>query len=360
MTLKARFRLHKGAFELDVAFEIPAACVTVLFGPSGCGKTTLLRCLAGLEKPQGVLQVDHECWQDDAQKRFLPPYRRRIGMVFQDTRLFDHLDVRGNLHYAAARNGCNGHRGEHREEFDSVVSLLDLQPLLPRSPASLSGGERQRVAIGRALLSRPRLLLLDEPLSALDAKRKGEILPYLERLNRQLAISTLYVTHDMDESLALADHMLLMEAGRVTAQGNVTDLLSRLDLSPAQSDNASTVLTCSVVEQDEQYHLSLLQFGGEYLHIPRIEAPLQQTIRLRVQARDVSLCLDSPQNSSILNILPATITALSPPSHGRQLVKLDVSGFTLLAHISQLSCHRLGLKPGLRVFAQIKTVALAR
>lgn len=357
MTLKAHFRLRKGAFRLDAAFEMPDASVTVLFGPSGCGKTTLLRCLAGLEKPCGFLHLGSESWQDDAQKRFLPPHRRRVGVVFQDTRLFDHLDVMGNLRYAVVRNGRSGEQGD---EFDSVVSLLDLQSLLTRIPASLSGGERQRVAIGRALLTKPRLLLLDEPLTALDAGRKREILPYLERLNTQLDISTLYVTHDMDELLALADRMVLMEAGRVTAQGNVVDLLSRLDLPLAQGDDASTLLICNVLGQNERYCLSVLQLGGERLHIPRIETPSKQTIRLRVRARDVSLCLERPENSSILNILPATVTAISTPSHGRQLIKLDVAGSDLLAHISELSCQRLGLTPGLKLFAQIKTVALAR
>lgn len=357
MTLRARFGLNKGAFQLEATFETPESCVTVLFGPSGSGKTTLLRCLAGLEKPDGYLHVDGECWQDDARQTFLPPHRRRIGMVFQDARLFDHLDVMGNLRYAAVRSDRGG---EHRDEFESVVSLLDLQPLLPRAPASLSGGERQRVAIGRALLSRPRLLLLDEPLSGLDAARKKEILPYLERLNRRLRISTLYVTHDLDESLALADRMLLMEQGRVIAQGDPVELLSRPDLPLARRDDAGTVLTCTVLEQDDRYRLTLLEIGGERLHIPRIEAAVTQTVRLRVQARDVSLCLTRPHNSSILNILPATITSISPPSQGRQLVQLRVSNAVLLAHLSELSCHRLALTPGLRLYAQIKTVALAR
>jgi molybdate transport system ATP-binding protein len=357
VTLQARFRFSQGTFQLDAAFEIPESCVTVLFGPSGSGKTTLLRCLAGLEKPGGARYVDGECWQDDARKTFLPPHRRRVGVVFQDARLFDHLDVMGNLRYAAVRADRGG---EHRDEFESVVSLLDLQPLLPRTPASLSGGERQRVAIGRALLTGPRLLLLDEPLSGLDAGRKKEILPYLERLNRRSRISTLYVTHDLDESLALAERMLLMEQGRVIAQGDPVELLSRPDLPLARRDDAGTVLTCTVLEQDDRYHLTHLDIGGERLHIPRIDAAVTQTVCLRVQARDVSLCLTRPDNSSILNILPATVTSISPPSQGRQLVQLQVASAVLLARLSELSCHRLALQPGMRLYAQIKTVALAR
>ncbi|HSC85268.1 MAG TPA: molybdenum ABC transporter ATP-binding protein [Pseudomonas sp.] len=346
-------------FHLEVDLDLPGRGVTALFGPSGSGKTSLLRCVAGLERPpQGLLRINGELWQDSRRQHFLAPHRRALGYVFQEASLFEHLSVRGNLHYGLKRIPVH----ERRIDLDQALALLGIEHLLERLPARLSGGERQRVGIARALLTSPRLLLLDEPLAALDHQRKQEILPYLERLHDELDLPILYVSHAPDEVARLADHLVLLDDGKVQASGPVGELLARLDLPLAQSEDAGVVVQALVTGHDTEYQLLQLTLPGSDLHLRVAHPPLAsgQPLRLKVQARDVSLSLDKPQHSSTLNLLPVTVQSLREadnPAH--VLVRLDLHGTALLARITRYSRDQLGLHPGQQLWAQIKSVALA-
>lgn len=354
MTLEARLTLDREGFLLDVDLRVPARGITALFGPSGCGKTTLLRCLAGLERPGGRFCIDGDVVQDEEADAWLPAHRRGVGLVFQEGRLFPHLNVRGNLDFAAHRNGAAA------DELERVADLLGIIRLLPRTVHGLSGGERQRVAIARALLAHPRLLLLDEPVAALDHQSKREILPYLHRISDELRIPMLYVTHHLDEVATLADHLVLMESGRITGTGPLPEMLSRLDLPMARADDAGAVLDATVSRHDPRNHLTSLALGQHELLIPTPPLPPGSSVRLRIHARDVSLTLDRPERTSILNVIPARILDFSESdSPGQVTVRMDLAaGARLLARISALSRERLGLVPGMDVFAQIKAAAL--
>ncbi|MCW3148452.1 molybdenum ABC transporter ATP-binding protein [Stutzerimonas stutzeri] len=354
--IHARFRLDYADFTLDVDLQLPGRGVTALFGHSGSGKTTCLRCIAGLERTgQGRLQINGECWQDSARGLFVPPHRRAIGYVFQEANLFAHLSVRRNLQFGMRRVAA----AERRVDWNHIVQLLGIEHLLERMPERLSGGERQRVGVARALLTSPRLLLMDEPLAALDLKRKNEILPYLERLHDELDIPVLYVSHSPDEVARLADHVVLLEQGRAIAQGELRETLARLDLPTAFSDDAGVVVEAEIAEHDQDYHLTRLTFpGGEVLVSLRSEAPGQR-LRFRVHARDVSLALERASGSSITNLLPARVEAIvaaDTPAH--VLVRLDAGGTPLLARITRRSADQLAIAPGQALWAQIKTVAL--
>lgn len=354
--IQARFRLDYADFSLDVDLQLPGRGVTALFGHSGSGKTTLLRCVAGLERASdGQLTVNGERWQNSAQSVFVPPHRRPIGYVFQEANLFAHLSVRRNLEFGMRRVPAP----QRRVALEQAVELLGIDHLLERMPDRLSGGERQRVGIARALLTSPRLLLMDEPLAALDAQRKAEVLPYLERLHSALDIPVVYVSHALDEVARLAEHMVLLEAGRVRASGPTAELIARLDLPLAQGDAAATVVTGTVAHHAPQDHITSVAFaGGELLLVsPQPRAP-GQTVKLRVQARDVSLALTPPQDSSILNIVPATVAEMREDSPGQWMVALLAGNTRLLARVTQRSAHALQLKPGLPVFAQIKGIAI--
>lgn len=359
----ARFKMAYPGFALDVQLDLPGRGVSALFGPSGCGKTSCLRAMAGLERARGgFLQINGEVWQDEAHGRFLPCHQRPLGYVFQEASLFPHLTVRANVEYGMLRVPA----AQRRVSLAQAVELLGISHLMERQPGTLSGGERQRVAMARALATSPRLLLLDEPLAALDAQRKAEILPYLERLHGQLDIPVLYVSHALDEVARLADHLVLLEAGRVAASGPTGELLTRLDLPLAHGDAAGAVIAGTVQGHDAVYHLSRVGFsegraqpaGGSLLLTSTVARPPGQPVRLRVQARDVSLTLQPQSGSSILNILPATVLALSEDSPGQTMVALDVGGARLLARLTQRSVEALALVPGLRVYAQIKGVAI--
>lgn len=356
MSLAARFELRHADFVLDVDLALPGSGVTALFGPSGSGKTSCLRCVAGLEPAaRGRLVVAEETWQDSDRGLFLPPHRRALGYVFQDANLFEHLDVRRNLLFGWKRVAP----AARRLELEQVVELLGIEGLLARMPARLSGGERQRVGIARALLTSPRLLLMDEPLAALDAERKAEILPYLERLTRELALPILYVSHAPDEVARLADHLVLLERGRVLASGPTTEVLARLDLPIALADDAGVVLEGRVLGHDPDYGLLSLGLSGEQ-RVLLAHAPLPpgQALRIKVLARDVSLSLER-QHSSILNVLPATVAEIAPTrSPAQVLLRLDLGGTALLARITRYSLERLALQPGSRVWAQLKSVAV--
>ena len=351
------FRLDRGRFSLEVAAAVPARGITALFGRSGCGKTTILRCVAGLERAAGHCRLNGDVWQDDAAGVFVPTHRRPIGYVFQEASLFAHLSVRRNLEYGLQRIPP----AERQIGFDDVVDLLGIRRHLQRDPAGLSGGERQRVSIARALLTSPRLLLMDEPLSALDHGSKQEILPYLERLHDSLRIPVLYVSHSPDEVARLAVRILLLGDGRRRAAGPAIEILSRLDLPLAQDAEASAIIDGRVLAHDAAYELTRLEIPGGELRVARIDRPLGAAVRLRIQARDVSLALSEPPESSILNILPAVIQDIRDADRAQTLVRLAVGGgehTQLLARITRHSRDRLRLETGQPVFAQVKTVAL--
>jgi len=345
-------------FTLDLDLTLPARGVSAIVGPSGSGKTTLLRCVAGLEKAdQALIEINGNCWQDSQHGLWLPPHKRALGYVFQEASLFDHLSVHGNLDYGRRRSA----EPASDKQAAQIIELLGIGHLLQRSTTGLSGGERQRVGIARALLTNPRLLLLDEPLTALDPQRKADILPYLGRLHAELDIPLLYVSHSPDEVARLADHLVLLENGTLRASGPLQTLLPRLDLPMAHSDDARSVLHGQVSACDDRYQLLELTLAGSVLklRVPHAALPLGQQVRVAVQARDVSLALEKPQHSSVLNQLPARIEAIEPGNHPAQtLVRLALGDNALLARVTRYSADQLQLQPGLNVWVQIKAVAL--
>ncbi|MFC5302399.1 molybdenum ABC transporter ATP-binding protein [Azospira restricta] len=352
-----RLQLARPDFALDVDLHLPARGVSAIFGASGSGKTTLLRAVAGLERhAQGRLQVAGEVWQDSAGGVFVPPHRRPLGYVFQDAALFPHLTVRDNLVFGRRRTG-----DATPPDAAPVVGLLGLAPLLDRRPDGLSGGERQRVAIARALLAQPRLLLMDEPLAALDERRKAEFLPWLEKLHDELEIPVLYVSHSLPEVARLADYLVLLEGGRVRAAGALGELLPRLDLPLSHGEEAFVVIAATVGAYDADYALARLDFSGsagQSLWAPSPPRPLGAAVRVRIQARDVSLALSAQHDSSILNTLAATVVGLDAQPPGRALARLDAGGSALLARLTRKSLDQLGIQVGQTVFAQVKSVAL--
>jgi len=353
VSIQARFTLDRPGFALDVDLDLPGRGVTALFGVSGSGKTTLLRCIAGLERAAGRLTVNGETWQDAG--TFLPTHRRPLGYVFQEANLFPHLSARRNLDYGMRRVPA----GERRVALDQAVELLGIGHLLDRLPGALSGGERQRVAIARALLTSPRILLMDEPLAALDLARKNEILPYLERLHDELEIPVLYVSHAPDEVARLADHLVVLEAGRAVAQGPLAETLARVDLPIHLGEDAGVVLDGSVAERDGQWHLARVAFAGGSVWVRDTGHAMGSHVRVRILARDVSVALAPQHDSSILNCLPATVAEIADDSHpALALVKLDVGGSAIVARLTRRSAAGLGLAPGMNVYAQIKAVAL--
>ena len=355
--IKARFKVNYQAFALTVDLALPGRGITALFGASGSGKTTCLRVMAGLERAADVyLEVNGEIWQDDTRNIFLPTHQRPLGYVFQEASLFAHLNVQRNLEYGMRRIA----KSVRHVSLEHAVSLLDIGHLLQRKPDKLSGGERQRVAIARALATSPRVLLMDEPLAALDAKRKAEIMPYLERLHDELDIPVLYVSHSTDEVVRLADHLVLLESGKVVASGATQDLLTRLDLEVAHGDAASALVTATISAHDPDYLLSSATFSGGLLLLPQQSATIGQQVRIRVQARDVSLSLAPQRDSSILNIVAATVTELSADAAGQVMVGLDANGTRLLARITRKSCVTMELAPGKSLYAQIKGIAILK
>jgi molybdate transport system ATP-binding protein len=352
VSVAARFALAWPGFALDVDLDLPGSGVTALFGQSGCGKTTLLRCMAGLERGIGRLDVNGETWQDDT--RFMPTHRRPLGYVFQDARLFAHLDVARNLDYGMRRTASAGTRRR-----DSIIELLGLGPLLDRMPERLSGGEQQRVAIARALLTAPRLLLMDEPLASLDHARKQEFLPWLERLRDELDIPLIYVSHAPDEVARLADHIVVMDAGRAVAQGPLAETLARIDLPIKLGEDAGAVFAATVAERDAEWHLARVEFDGGELWVRDNGTPLGRQVRVRILARDVSIANSRHDDVSIMNLLPATVVAHAAEDHPSQvLVQLRVGGTLLLGRLTRRSAQRLDLAPGRAVWVQIKAVAL--
>jgi molybdate transport system ATP-binding protein len=346
-----------GDFELKVAFRAEAPVVG-LFGRSGAGKTSLVNALAGTARPRrGRIVVNGETLFDRDRGVDLPPERRRLGYVFQGALLFPHLKVEANLHYGYRRAGA----ATRVIEPDQVIDLLGLRALLERYPDRLSGGEKQRVAIGRALLAQPRLLLMDEPLASLDMQRRDEVLRYIELLRDSLHIPIVYVSHSVAEITRLADTIVLLAEGRIVAVGDVDEVMSRLDLRPLTGRyEAGAVIDSIVVAHDPHYGLTTLAFDGGELSVPSVEALVGERVRVRIRARDVSLALSRPEGISIVNVLPGTVAKVADDASPIVDVQLLVGSVPLLARITRRSVVELGLAEGLPVYALIKAVSFDR
>jgi molybdate transport system ATP-binding protein len=350
--IECKIKIHLESFILDANFSIPDRGITVVFGPSGSGKTTLLRAIAGLEKSdKGFLKIGDSVWQEG--ENFLATHKRQIGYVFQDASLFDHLDVKGNLNFVIKRAV-----GLKEDFIESIHNLLEIKSLLNRTTTQLSGGERQRVAIARALLTNPKILLLDEPLSALDMKRKNEILPYLDSIHNDLEIPILYVTHSQSEMSRLADHLLLIEDGHIIGSGPVNDMLTRFDMPLSHGAEAVSIIEAKVVGCEAKFNLMHLEFLGGQFVVPDNGFPVQTRVRIRVVARDVSLTKSKQVDTSILNIFPATVQETVPEGEAQVMVRLEIKETILLACITRMSSYKLRLDKGTKVFVQVKSVAI--
>ncbi|NEG61638.1 molybdenum ABC transporter ATP-binding protein ModC [Pantoea agglomerans] len=349
--LSLNFMQQQGDHVLEVDLQIPAKGITAIFGVSGAGKTSLINAISGLTQPQrGRIQLHDRLLFDAEQKIALPPEKRRIGYVFQDARLFPHYRVRGNLQYGMAP--------KMKAQFDSLVSLLGLEALLPRFPLSLSGGEKQRVAIGRALLTAPDMLLLDEPLASLDLPRKRELMPYLQKLAKQVDIPMLYVSHSLEEILQLADNVLVLDAGKVKAFGPLERVWSSSAMRPwLPVSELTSVLRVQVLEQHPDYPMTALSLGDQHIWVSRVNQPVKTPLRIRIASADVSLALQPPQHSSIRNILPAQVVELLEV--GEQVeVKLRIGISELWARITPWARDELGIRPDQWLYAQIKSVSV--
>jgi molybdate transport system ATP-binding protein len=342
------------AVQMDIMFDVPSPGVTVLFGPSGSGKSTIINAAAGLLRPDACrIEVNGLVLADTRSGIWLPPERRRVGLVFQDSRLFPHMSVATNLRFGMRRATAGPVR------FDEIVDLLDIGGLLDRRPHSLSGGERQRVAIGRALLAQPHLLLMDEPLASLDAARKAEILPFLIRLKTALKLPVLYVTHALDEALKLADYLVLIDAGCVVDFGPVSEIAARADLPLARRDDAGALLTCRVEAHDADRGLTCLLGGGAIFQVPLLDAPLGAERRIRIPAREVILAAIPPQSISLHNILRGTVLRIVPDLARRSVVvEIGLPNGALLSRVTPDAVVRLGLSPGSAVLALIKSTSV--
>ncbi len=355
--IRINFKVERPRFFVDVDLQLPGRGVVALFGPSGSGKTTCLRAIAGLERAAGAyVSVNGAVWQDESRGVFLATHQRPVGYVFQEAVLFDHLNIQRNVEYGMNRVPMT----ERRVSLEQVVELLGIGHLLTCKPATLSTGERQRVGIARALAVSPALLLMDEPLAALDHSRKNEILPYLERLHGELEIPIIYVSHVLGEVARLADHVVLLDGGRVIASGEAVDIMARLDTPLTRSDMAGALIVGTINGHDPENHLTYADFHGGNLALPYHDAPIGQPVRLRILARDVSITTEKQIATSILNILPVTVQALSDDNPGQVMVALDAGGVRILARVTRKSIATLQLEPGRAVYAQIKSVAVLR
>ena len=390
--ITARFQLNYGDFRFDVDLILPDSGVTVLLGSSGCGKTTLLRCMAGLEHaPNGYFGINGTFWQHSEKNLFVPTHQRNLGYVFQDANLFPHLTVKDNLLFGLKRLSNKEHflnlfalsvlrqaqyplghkderiistdrpelvEGRTKNNVDIITDLLGIGHLLDRMPDRLSGGEKQRVAIARALVLNPDILLMDEPLASLDSKRKQEVMPYLLRLQQEFAIPIVYVTHSQEEAAQLADTLVLMKNGHVQASGKVSDTLGRIDLPLSKEKDAAVVWQAVITRHEPEYRLTNVESKGGNLSLPMIDRPLGTKLRVQIHARDVSITLQAPRQTSILNVLPATITGITDDQDGQIVVQLQAGQLTLLSHVTRKSAQLLVLKPDLPVFVQIKGTSL--
>jgi molybdate transport system ATP-binding protein len=354
MSISVAIKHRFYSMRMDIAFQVESPGVTVLFGPSGAGKSTIIAAAAGLLRPDVCrIEVDGSVLVDTRDGVWLPPEQRRTGLVFQDSRLFPHMSVETNLRFGLRRAPPGAVR------FDDVVDLLGIAGLLQRRPHTLSGGERQRVAIGRALLAQPRLLLMDEPLASLDAARKAEILPYLTRLKTALKLPVLYVTHALDEAAQLADSIVLVESGSVAAFGAVSDVAARADLPLARRDDAGALLLCRVEQNDAGRRLTLLQGGGAHFWVPLLDLPVGAGCRIRVPAREVILAVRPPDAISLHNIVPGTVRRIAEDAVRRSVVvEIGLPDGGLLSRVTPDAVARLGLSPGSAVLALIKSTSI--
>ncbi len=354
MSLSVLLRHQFPSVHLDLAFEVPTPGVAVLFGPSGAGKSTVINAAAGLLRPDECrIEVDGTLLADTKAGIWLPPERRRVGLVFQDSRLFPHMSVATNLRFGMRR----APRGPVR--FDEVVELLGIEALLGRRPHTLSGGERQRVAVGRALLAQPHLLLMDEPLASLDAARKAEIMPYLTRLKTALKLPIVYVTHSLDEVSQLADLLVLIEAGHVAGSGALSEMAARTDLPLAQRDDAGALLLCCVAEHDAGRELTRLEGGGATFWVPLLDMPLGVECRIRIPAREVIFAGKPPDAISLHNIVPGKVRRIAADVMRRSvLVEIALPAGGLLSRVTSDAIVRLGLSQGSPVLALIKSTSI--
>ncbi len=354
--LRIRVALERSDFQLKVDLSLPFRGITVLFGPSGSGKTTLLRCVAGLERSQnGLIRVGQDLWQDDACGVFMPTWQRDLGYVFQEASLFEHLDVQQNVTYSLKRSKNPG----TAQALAHAIELLGIAHLMQRRPIGLSGGERQRVAIARALATQPRLLLLDEPLAALDYARRQEILPWLEKMRDELSMPMLYVTHSADEVARLADHLVVLENGAVKADGPVQDVLARVESPVIVGEDAGVLLHGRVTQRDELWHLAQVEFPGGSLWVRDNAMPLGKRVRLRVLAKDVSITLNETHDTSIQNHFQGKIEAIVADVHPSQvLARIRCGESIILARVTQRAISTLKLSEGADIWAQVKSVAV--
>lgn len=352
--IEIRAKKQLPSFLLDVAFTAPRQGITALFGRSGSGKTSIVRTIAGALKPDvGRIAIGERTFFDSERGIDVAVQQRRIGYVFQESRLFPHLSVRANLLYGYSRA-----HGAKVRSLDDVVDLLDIAPLLDRRIHRLSGGERQRIAIGRALLAQPELLLMDEPLSSLDPARKSELLPYIEGLRDELGLPIIYISHAFNEVVRLADHLVIVDGGRVVQEGPLLDLAADPELSPFLGRfEAGSVIECTVFKHDDDVALSTLTFTGGQLRVPKVDLAVGERFRVRIRARDVALSLSRPMDVSITNRLPGRLVSISVQEGPYAEAVVDVGGATVRALITRESAERLGLEPGLQVWALVKTVA---
>jgi len=356
--LKVQVKRKAGAFALDMHLVAPKG-VTGIIGPSGAGKSMLLQTIAGLQRPdEALITFGDQVLTDTAKRVNLPPERRRIAYVFQDALLFPHLSVAQNIDYGARRRG-----GAATVSHDEMIDLLGLEPLLARRPHHLSGGEAQRVSIGRALLSDPQLLLMDEPLSALDPRRRADIMPFIEALHRRLDLPVLYVSHNIDEITRLADRVTVLHQGSVAASGDVAFVLNRREIQKLilGNDNSdpAAIVEARVEAHDEAAHVTVLVLGAERISMALLSDPVGSIVRLRIHARDVAIATERPNGISIQNILEASITDIEPTTSGQIDVTMSLTGAHVLkSRITRRALDTLGLKPNIKVWALVKSVAL--
>ena len=356
--LVIQLNLPRADFALQVDLRLPQHGITVLFGASGSGKTSVLRCVAGLEKAHDArIVIGNEVWQDDAKGLFVPTHQRAMGYVFQEASLFAHLDVMGNLRYALKRSGS----AQSGKSLETAIELLGIAHLLQRQPAQLSGGERQRVAIARALATDPRVLLLDEPMAALDQARKQDILPWLERLRDELHIPMVYVTHSSDELARLADHLVVLERGKVQTAGPAQAVMTAIEPAVVVGQDAGALLQGLVMAIDAPWHLAQVSFPGGALWVRDSGLKVGQAVRLRVLAQDVSLTTEEPRHTSIQNHLPCVVDAIAADAHASQcLIRVRCGGSFLLARITRRALAALNLNVASVAWVQVKSVAIVQ
>jgi molybdate transport system ATP-binding protein len=351
--LQVQLAQHLGEFKFDVDLEIALSGVTAIYGSSGAGKTTLLRGIAGLDRTlQGKVQIRDMVWQNESE--FMPTHLRQLAYVFQEPSLFNHLDVHNNLRYGYKRRVTSS----RSQMMDTAIELLGIGHLLKRSPENLSGGEKQRVAIARAISSHPQLILMDEPLAALDARRKQEVLPFLETLHQELDIPIIYVSHSLEEVTQLADQLVLLEQGSVLANGPIEQVITQLDLPLSHEYGIASIIETHLIDHDEQYGLSTLEFSSGQFSVPRLRKAVGSKVRIRLAAKDVSITLQQPQQTSILNIFQGVVAEVGASETPQVMLKVSVGDDMILAKLTKKSVDQLALKSGVTVFVQAKSVAV--